>query len=61
MNEPTELERRLETRLAEEIKAERVYSEDWSTCQHEFRRLGEIGQSILDECGSCGMVVGLAR
>jgi hypothetical protein len=61
MNELTELEHRLEARTLEDLKPERVYRERWNECLHAFRRLGEIGSSILNECESCGLVVGVAR
>jgi hypothetical protein len=61
VQEPTELELRLEARITDDIKPERVYHERWSRCQHAFRRLGEIGPVLLDECLDCGLVVGIAR
>lgn len=60
MSEPTELELRLEARAAK-VEQKRIFQEDWATCRHDFKRLGEIGASILDECPDCGLVVGVAR
>jgi hypothetical protein len=59
-SEPTELELRLEAR-AQEPKPARVYRESWGVCMHSFKRLGELGSALLEECEDCGLVVGVAR
>lgn len=61
MTDPSELELRLEARVLEDLKPERIYRERWSSCVHAFKRLGEIGAALLDECEDCGLVVGVAR
>lgn len=60
MTEPTELELRLEARTLQEQPV-RAYRERWATCMHAFKRMGELGAAILDECEDCGLVVGVAR
>jgi len=61
VSEPTELERRIAAKVVQQTKQKRVYPERWATCLHAFKRLGEIGSAVLDECEDCGLVVGVAR
>jgi len=73
VSEPTELERRLAAKVTQQAKAERAFSVTGAgiafndctfrpaTCLHAFKRLGEIGSAVLDECEDCGLGVGVAR
>lgn len=59
----TELELRLQAKVVEAEGRGLRYKdpERIAYCPHEFKRLGEIGSTILDECPDCGLVVGVAR
>lgn len=60
---PTELELRLEARIAEPAP-ERAYRVDWSPCPpHHFddwKRSEALGVT-LRECSACGLIEGYAR